>query len=53
MHTVQYEAYKRWIDKWSPQIVYGASAVGPRELVEQREPTGLSDLPGGEIVRAF
>jgi len=57
MHITQYEVYSRWLHKWTPQIVYGASAVGAvgagvASPVE-REPTQLSSLPGGQIVRAF
>ncbi len=55
MHITQYEVYRRWLDKWTPQIVYGASATGN---VDTRggaspNPKKLSDLPGGQIVRAF
>jgi hypothetical protein len=55
MHITQYEIYQRWLHKWTPQIVYGANAAGGVDTsgAGSRKPTTLSDLPGGQIVRAF
>ena len=56
MHITQYEVYRRWLEKWTPQVVYGAHAAGgvdTRGAAARRDETKLSDLPGGQIVRAF
>ena len=55
----QYEAYRRWLDKWVPHILYGAAASGASAGAGEASVGGVipgervSALPGGEIVRAF
>lgn len=57
MHVTQYDAYRSWIEKWKPHIVYGAAASGASSASpakSTRTPNEqLQSLPGGQIVRAF
>jgi len=52
MPIAQYSAYRRWIDKWLPQLVYGANAAGGVGEGVNPPPVSLSDLPGGVVVKA-
>jgi hypothetical protein len=47
-----YHAYRRWMDRWLPHILYGAD--GARAEAENRANTtsDVAELPGGSIVRA-
>lgn len=48
MSMVERTAYLRGMCEYLPLILFGADAPN-----EDAKPTGLSDLPGGSIVRAF
>lgn len=50
MHEVERRALLRGAEYWLPLILFGADAAMERE---EKKPTTLSDLPGGQIVRAF
>lgn len=58
MHAAEHQIYKRWIDKWLPQIVYGANATGPGRASERvasgvarsTNEVPLTKLPGMQVV---
>lgn len=50
MREVERSAYSRGMRTFLPLILFGADASIDRE---EKKPTTLSDLPGGQIVRAF
>jgi hypothetical protein len=53
MHSAQYQAYKRWLEKWLPHLLYGSSVSMSAPAATSAPETKLTDLPGGAIVRAY
>lgn len=51
MPVAHYYAYRRWLDKWLPHLLYGAS-VNSADAASNR-PVVVTDLPGGSIVKAY
>lgn len=45
-------AYERGIHEWLPKILFGSDAIDPKRTPD-RTPVSLSQLPGGNVVRAF
>ncbi len=49
LYEVERIALVRGLETWLPRILFGADAAKP----DDAEPTTLSDLPGGQIVKAY
>lgn len=54
MPVAHYFAYRRWLDKWLPHLLYGSAVnSGGHAGRGVERPLVVTDLPGGSIVKAF
>lgn len=52
MEWQEYQAYRGWMSRWLPHVLYGVDAAHADAKDRERSVDSVSALPGGEIVRA-
>jgi len=52
MEWQTYEAYRAWMSRWLPHILYGSDAAHAEAEQRKHVVERVDALPGGQIVRA-
>jgi hypothetical protein len=53
MEWREYHAYREWMTRWLPHILYGADGAHAEAKRRESAVQSVSELPGGNVVRAY